>query len=579
MRKINKKSTIAKSILVATVVAAGAFVLVPSVTGQGIGLRKLEEVLVPSKARILRGQKVYKENCVSCHGITGDGSSFAVDKTPKPTDLSKAEFRYGGGPIQIYNLLVKGTENHAAFSKIAYQDLFAVTHYVRSLGNTANLLDSADVIKQAKFEAENGFCNESLKSGITTKMKAKGAAQIEAGKKSYIDNGCAACHGADGKGVIPDARKFVNADEKWVNGSSELGIFDSLSNGVGETMPGFSQVSEDERWAMVHYVRTFIPESAKQTSTPEQVESVCRSLSVAPKPKSISIEDAMKFMVMDAADTREAELSLYGTAMLSKGADKAHGKVVYNQFCSKCHGAEGVGGPAIGPFGATPPYLFLSIAALTPAYTGGTFTDFGLRSSMGVHQTLGEMTPASHLSKKDWQALQTYIAQDFKGEGKWEYATAKSLDYRSTLPSGIAIQAADGGIESQVITFINDTNQVVNKTTWFDFDRLTFNTGSANLDMEKSKSQLENIYQIFVAYPKVAAKLGGYTDNVGNPAKNQTLSQKRADKVMAQLIQMGVAKERLSAEGYGQAHPVCPANDTAECKRQNRRISMRITAK
>ena len=36
---------------------------------------------------------------------------------------------------------------------------------------------------------------------------------------------------------------------------------------------------------------------------------------------------------------------------------------------------------------------------------------------------------------------------------------------------------------------------------------------------------------------------------------------------------------RLEAEGYGAEHPVCAANDTDECKAQNRRIALRVTAK
>ena len=39
------------------------------------------------------------------------------------------------------------------------------------------------------------------------------------------------------------------------------------------------------------------------------------------------------------------------------------------------------------------------------------------------------------------------------------------------------------------------------------------------------------------------------------------------------------APDRLAAEGYGPEHPPCPANDTDECKAQNRRIALRVAAK
>ena len=47
---------------------------------------------------------------------------------------------------------------------------------------------------------------------------------------------------------------------------------------------------------------------------------------------------------------------------------------------------------------------------------------------------------------------------------------------------------------------------------------------------------------------------------------------------MNELVNMGVAKDRLSAEGYGDQHPVAD-NNTEEGRQQNRRISVRVTEK
>jgi K(+)-stimulated pyrophosphate-energized sodium pump len=41
---------------------------------------------------------------------------------------------------------------------------------------------------------------------------------------------------------------------------------------------------------------------------------------------------------------------------------------------------------------------------------------------------------------------------------------------------------------------------------------------------------------------------------------------------------MGIASDRLSAEGYGEQHPVAD-NSTEEGRARNRRISLRVTAK
>jgi outer membrane protein OmpA-like peptidoglycan-associated protein len=73
-------------------------------------------------------------------------------------------------------------------------------------------------------------------------------------------------------------------------------------------------------------------------------------------------------------------------------------------------------------------------------------------------------------------------------------------------------------------------------------------------------------------------KIGGYTDNVGDPAFNLKLSQDRATNVVSSLVALGVAPERLSAEGYGEQYPVAE-NTTEAGRQQNRRIAMRITEK
>jgi outer membrane protein OmpA-like peptidoglycan-associated protein len=57
------------------------------------------------------------------------------------------------------------------------------------------------------------------------------------------------------------------------------------------------------------------------------------------------------------------------------------------------------------------------------------------------------------------------------------------------------------------------------------------------------------------------------------------LPQERANVAKAELVKLGVAESRISAEGYGQDHPVCEANDTPECKAQNRRIDVRVSKK
>lgn len=150
--------------------------------------------------------------------------------------------------------------------------------------------------------------------------------------------------------------------------------------------------------------------------------------------------------------------------------------------------------------------------------------------------------------------------------------------FKKTLPGGVEISANADGVEAQLIDFI-EGNAAVDKTTWFNFDGLNFKTASAELDMDYSQAQINNLAAIMKAYPDVSLKLGGYTDSDGADDMNLKLSQNRANNVMAAIVAQGIDASRLAAEGYGEAHPLCPANDTPECKAQNRRTAVRVTAK
>jgi K(+)-stimulated pyrophosphate-energized sodium pump len=81
------------------------------------------------------------------------------------------------------------------------------------------------------------------------------------------------------------------------------------------------------------------------------------------------------------------------------------------------------------------------------------------------------------------------------------------------------------------------------------------------------------------AYPTATFKLGGYTDNSGDSVKNVTLSQKRAEVVMAKLKELGAGTASIvGAAGYGPQWPIGD-NGTAEGKAMNRRVAVNVKSK
>lgn len=149
------------------------------------------------------------------------------------------------------------------------------------------------------------------------------------------------------------------------------------------------------------------------------------------------------------------------------------------------------------------------------------------------------------------------------------------------LPDGNTLKVGENSTEARLVAFLSDKNATLDtvKGNWFDFTNVRFKTGSSEIT-EESMTQLKNLVAIAKAFPTAQFKVGGYTDNTGDAAKNVALSQKRADAVAAQVVKLGAAKTSIvGAKGYGQEHPVCEANDTPECKAQNRRVSVNVKAK
>ena len=146
-----------------------------------------------------------------------------------------------------------------------------------------------------------------------------------------------------------------------------------------------------------------------------------------------------------------------------------------------------------------------------------------------------------------------------------------------TLPGGASIDVAKDGLESKMLTFINTKDAAIDNKLWFDFDRLSFVTASSELTPE-SKAQVSSAIAILKAYPAVSVKIGGYTDNQGNPDANLKLSDQRANRVMDEMVAGGVTADRIEAKGYGDQHPVGD-NETPEGRAKNRRTSLSIRTK
>lgn len=158
-------------------------------------------------------------------------------------------------------------------------------------------------------------------SGLPVPPKPEVTAQfLERGKTVYAQN-CLACHGVkgDGKGdaaafLLPKPRDFVHANFRLRSTPSgrlptDVDLFRSVSLGMpGTPMPPWRvNLSENDRWAVVEYIKTFSPRFA------------------------------------DTNEDRSAVVSL-GTPPARNEAAVAEGRALFTKLaCITCHGETGHG--------------------------------------------------------------------------------------------------------------------------------------------------------------------------------------------------------------------------------------------
>lgn len=105
-------------------------------------------------------------------------------------------------------------------------------------------------------------------------------------------------------------------------------------------------------------------------------------------------------------------------------------------------------------------------------------------------------------------------------------------------------------------------------------DDVLFATGSATLRPDL-QGEIRSIASNLLSYPRSNIEVVGHTDNVGAPAMNMDLSQRRAYSVANILVGAGVPPGRISTYGMGEDRPVA-SNETASGRAQNRRVEIII---
>jgi outer membrane protein OmpA-like peptidoglycan-associated protein len=101
---------------------------------------------------------------------------------------------------------------------------------------------------------------------------------------------------------------------------------------------------------------------------------------------------------------------------------------------------------------------------------------------------------------------------------------------------------------------------------------IRFEPGRAAI-LPDSEGVLNEIVKLLQHNPDLKLRVEGHTDNQGDAAANQMLSEKRAQAVVVWLAGHGVAAGRLSAKGFGQSKPIAD-NTSDDGRAKNRRVEL-----
>ena len=159
-----------------------------------------------------------------------------------------------------------------------------------------------------------------------------------------------------------------------------------------------------------------------------------------------------------------------------------------------------------------------------------------------------------------------------------------SMDECPTTPAGTEVDAKGCALDDDNDGVVNSMDKCPNTPANVKVDasgcmlavnlHINFKNNSYEVDRQSDKN-----IQKFVDYLKVKtsydAQIIGYTDSIGKASYNKMLSKKRADAVKAIIVRKGIAANRISTIGMGEANPVA-SNATKAGRAQNRRIEAKL---
>lgn len=91
----------------------------------------------------------------------------------------------------------------------------------------------------------------------------------------------------------------------------------------------------------------------------------------------------------------------------------------------------------------------------------------------------------------------------------------------------------------------------------------------------ESYPELERVIELMRSNPNLRMRFEGHTDDQGDDAYNQTLSEKRVKSVVDYITSGGIEAARMESSGFGESKPLVEGT-TEEARAMNRRVEMKV---
>ncbi len=133
------------------------------------------------------------------------------------------------------------------------------------------------------------------------------------------------------------------------------------------------------------------------------------------------------------------------------------------------------------------------------------------------------------------------------------------------------IEMEDPWLQLGTNTNALNTNKVI-------AEPILFETNRSDL-LPAAIETLNKISMVLKNNSKLTVEISAYTDCIGSDQDNLKLSNARANVVLNYLISTGIAKERLSARGYGESKPLNRCTNSVDCSELEHAVNRRVEFK